>query len=169
MLTYMIAVVLIFLAIIIILLSFSIITWRLKWAVFVKDKDLPAEAIKGKHDDWWFFIKWIPRGLNAFINKKDDYKHRLPKILFGNNERIIKLWSEDGVYLYYIINTRVPDPGTYNICWPFSIAWTTKKFKYRRFGITLDYFGDDPNPVNRDNYWVLGAAWKTIKPFKKGE
>jgi len=153
-----------FLGLNILLILLSIWTWHLKWAVFVKDEDLPAEALKGKHNDWWGFISWAPRNWNAFIN--GDRQHQWPKKLFGNNERRVKMWTKDGVILYDILYTGVPNPGTWNICWPFLITFVTKKFKYFRWGIRKDIFGDNPNPIDGDDYWVLGAAFKTIKPFE---
>jgi hypothetical protein len=57
----------------------SIISWRLRWAIFIPAKKLPP-ILQGKHSDWWFFFKWIPRRINAFMSSRGE-----PVQLFGSN------------------------------------------------------------------------------------
>lgn len=135
------------------LVIISILTWKLKWAVLVKEKDLPAEVLKGKHNDWWF-LKWIPRRWNALIGGRRKY----PIQLFGSNKRILKDGITGEPVLYNgrkVIQQDVPEKGTWCLSWPFHFAALTKGGMLYGFGVRKDYFGDDPDTSDNDDYWTL--------------
>jgi hypothetical protein len=118
----------------------SILSWKLKWAVFVKDEDLPNETLKGKHNDWWWFMKWIPRKFNAFLGGRGD-----PKQLLGTNDKIVngKLIQD------------VPAVGTWCLSWPFHFVILTKKEFLFGIGVRRDYYGDDPQMDDGQEYYTL--------------
>jgi hypothetical protein len=132
----------------------SILSWKLKPAIFVKEEDLPAEALKGKHNDWPPLMRWIPRRWSSLVGGRTKY----PIQLFGSNKRILRDGITGEPVLYndkMVIQQDVPDRGTWCLSWPFHFAALTQKGMLYGLGVRKDYFGDDPDTSDDDDYWTL--------------
>ena len=105
----------------------SIVSWRLRPALFTSKAKLPA-ILLGNHEDWWPFLRWVPRRLTAFIGGRD------PVQLLGTNPRDH--------------HQDVPAAGTWCLSWPFHAAALIKTRLFG-FGIRRDYV---------DGYWTLRAV-----------
>lgn len=147
------------LVVLVLLLAAGILTWRLKWAVLVKEADLPAEALKGRHNDWWWIISWVPRRWTAFVNGPNP-KKKYPKMLFGNTREMLVVMV-NGVE-ERIVRQDVPELGKYCVSWPPHIAWRTKTNKLRACGIRKTYWGDTADINDGTDYWTAKFAWHRI-------
>lgn len=108
----------------------SLISWRLKWAALIATEKLPA-AVRGNHNDWWPFLRWVPRRLSAFIPRN----WKPPQKLLGNNPA--------GAH-----HDIVPR-GNWVICWPLFVSITLPNGWHGHAGIRADY---------EDFYYTIDAA-----------
>ena len=121
----------------ILLTIISMATWRLKWAVLVSQDDLPTDTLKGRHNDWWWILKYIPRSISSFVCYKKDKK---PKQILGSNPD----WH----------NQDVPAHGTWCLSWPLHFVFRTQKNFLFALGIRFDYHDGE--------YYTIRAALKRV-------
>ena len=105
----------------------SIISWRLRWAMLYPIEDMPCETLKKNHDDWWWFMAWIPRRFTAFLGGRGD-----PVQLIGTNP---PGHAQD-----------VPQLGKWCLSWPWHFAYLSNNWFLFAFGVRRDYWED---------YWTL--------------
>lgn len=140
------------------LIIVNAVSWRLKPALLVRPENLPTKTLNGKHDDWWWFLRWLPRRTTAFVNSKNS-KFWYPVQICGSNHRfLIDDYLKRAVKLngQKIIVCDVPDKGTWSLSWPLHLAIHTKSGRLFRAGIfRKDY--NDPYPPTKGGYWTFLA------------
>lgn len=93
----------------------SILSWRLRWAVFVQDSGLPPVLLRA-HADWPWGFRWVPRRWFAWLGAP-------PKKLIGNAEGHLDITA----------------PGTWALCWPAFFTARTPGGWHARAGLRFDY------------------------------
>ena len=139
----------IILAVFLLLVAASIISYDLTWAMLYPKELMPNETLKRNHDDWPWGFRWVPRRLTAFLNGPSP-RRKYPKQLFGTNKRIFT-----GDPSGKIIEQDVPDPGTWCVSWPPAFSLLTKKGTLFRLAIFRKDYWDGIY-----GYWVfLAFGW----------
>ena len=119
------------------------ISWDLTWALLRPVEEMPTETLKLKHTDWWPFLKWIPRRVTAFLNGPNS-RRIYPRQLLGSNNRILHS-ADKWLPVHHlgepVIQTDVPEPGTWSLTWPLHFAMQTKGGFLFGIGFRCDYYG----------------------------
>lgn len=100
---------------VLLMLAFSIVTWRLRWAVLVHPDLLPPVLLT-RHIDWPLPFRWVQRRWLAWLGG-------LPKKMWGN---------ADG-------HLDITAPGTWAFCWPAFVTLRTRGGWHARAGLRYDY------------------------------
>lgn len=135
----------------------GLLTHRLIPAIFISSKSMPTETLKGRHNDWPWPLRWIPRRWSAFISKK------YPILIIGKSRKpVLDIIEVDGVEKIVprrdangavIMQYDIPRPGNWNFCWPLYISITFKNGFHIRIGIRKDYH----DPMD-GGYWTLSIG-----------
>ena len=97
----------------------SMISWGLVPALFVRSV---SPMLDGRHDDWPWIFKYIPRRWSAFTAGRGE-----PKQILGNNPE----WH----------NQDIPAKGTWCVSWPLHFVARSQENLTLAFGVRYDYNG----------------------------